>query len=111
MFGCGSLLFFSTKSLISWNEFNNLSSVVFAPEDFGLTFRILNGSLLKIMIIADGDTRGSMNVFYSNKCNVNGTNVKMAMWHMRENGPASMVEIIKDAKKAAWAQNGKWQYT
>jgi hypothetical protein len=28
------------------------------------------------------------------------------MWHMRENGPASMVEIIKDAKKAAWAQNG-----
>jgi hypothetical protein len=64
-----------------------------------------NADILKIMIIADGDTRGSMNVFYSNKCNVNGTNVKMAMWHMRENGPASMVEIIKDAKKAAWAQN------
>lgn len=65
-----------------------------------------NADILKVMIIAGGDTRGSMNVFFSNKCNVNGTNVKMAMWHMRENGPASMVEILKDSKKAAWAQNG-----
>ena len=45
---CGSLLYFSTKSFTSLNEFNNLSSVVFAPEDFGLTFRISNSSLLKI---------------------------------------------------------------
>lgn len=65
-----------------------------------------NADILKVMIIGGGETRGSMNVFYSNKCNVNGTNVKMAMWHLRENAPASMVEIIKDAKKAAWAQNG-----
>lgn len=65
-----------------------------------------NADILKVMIIAGGDTRGSMNVFFSNKCNVNGTNVKMAMWHMRENGPASMVEILKDSKKAPWAQNG-----
>ena len=65
-----------------------------------------NADILKIMIIAGGDTRGSMNVFFSNKCNVNGTQLKMAMWHMRENGPATMVEILKDSKKAAWAQNG-----
>jgi len=61
--------------------------------------------ILKILIIAGADTRGTTVIKFKDKCRTYG-NTKSGMIHLRENASDQAKEILKDGKKAPWAANG-----
>ena len=59
-----------------------------------------------MLVIAGSDTKGLTNLNFVRKCNVNGVEVKLVMWHLRQNCSEAFKEVLKDGKKSAWAANG-----
>jgi ankyrin repeat protein len=64
-----------------------------------------NEDIVKIMIAAGADVRGTMNLTFPNSCRL-AAGGKSAMWHLRENASESVKAILKEGKKASWAANG-----
>ncbi len=64
-----------------------------------------NVDIIKVLIIAGAETRGSMNVNFSQKCKYT-SNTKNTMWHLRQEAPDSVKELLKEGKSAPWAANG-----
>ncbi|MFZ1691799.1 MAG: hypothetical protein WAT74_01270 [Flavobacteriales bacterium] len=65
-----------------------------------------NIDIAKVLVIAGSDTKGLTNLNFVRKCNVNGVEVKLVMWHLRQNCSEAFKEVLKDGKKSAWAANG-----
>lgn len=65
-----------------------------------------NTDIAKVLVIGGADTRGTTNMHFVRKCNVNGAEVKLVMWHLRQNCSEAFKDVLKDGKKAAWAANG-----
>lgn len=65
-----------------------------------------NLDIAKVLVIGGADTRGSTNMNFVRKCNVNNVDVKLVMWHLRENCGDAFKQVLKEGKKAPWAANG-----
>ena len=63
-----------------------------------------HADIVKLLIIDGGDTRGTMAVEFAKNCTA-GTSPS-GLVHMRSMASPAILEILKEGKKAAWAQNG-----
>jgi|GEM_PF-4382110 len=63
-----------------------------------------NPDIVKLMVIDGGDTRGTMAVTLPKNCQ---TAVSLGgLMHMRSLASPEVAELLKEGKKAPWAQNG-----